>query len=211
MKNIKKRFALLALAGSLLFGGSPVNGEEQEKTSPKGNAYVTRIQTDKGAGINRIETTLNGLPLNSDTYTIFEDYEDGYYGKVMLQTLPLKIGNASFGATAQRKFASFLPDSKNQLGLVGRIQGCPTKHSFGKIDVRYFPKKKEFDTYGFIDTKKIYIDILASHNLDSKKSFVLPGIDYKINPKLSVGLEASLSGTGKLDKDYIGARLKLSF
>jgi hypothetical protein len=211
MENIKKTLVSLILAGCFLFGSKAEGAEDQEKQSIKGNAYITRIETDKGAGINRLETTLTGLPFNSDTYTLFEGYEEGYYGKVRIQSLPINTGNVSLGAAAQRKFAPFLPNADNQLGLVGRIQGSPIKNSFGKMDLRYFPKEKELDAYAFVDTEKVYIDVLACYNLDSKTAFLLPGMDYKINPNLSVGLEASMSGTSKLKTDYTGIRVKLSF
>ncbi|MEA3514842.1 MAG: hypothetical protein U9R34_05165, partial [Nanoarchaeota archaeon] len=147
MKTIKKRMLPVVLAGSLLIGaiGSNPAIAQDQKPEPKVNMALTRVQKDsvqkeESKGINCAEILVKNLPFNSDIYTVFEDYGNSYYAKFRLQSLPVKFKNSYFGLAAQHKNSTSF-DSYNQFGLVGRLQGAPTENTFGKIDLRYFPRK----------------------------------------------------------------------
>ena len=211
INTIKRKILPLILAGGLLsLSGNAVKAEENAKPNPKVNASITRIETDQNQGINRAEIMVRDLPFNSDIYTIFEDYGDSYFNKSRIQSIPIRTDNLGLGIAAQHKTSSFF-DPYSQIGVAGRVQGSPTKKSFGKIDLRYFPKEKDLEAYAFLDTKRFYFDIVTGYNIDSKNAFVMPGVDYKIHKNVSMGLETSLSGKDKLEKDYVGLRLKLNF
>jgi hypothetical protein len=220
IKTIKRKILPLILAGGLLLGSNTANAEDKKESSPKVNASITWLLTDQHRGINRAELLIRDLPFNLDIYTILEDYGgsyfngDSYFNKSRIQSLPLEteILGLSFGLgiVAQHKISSFF-DSYSQIGIVGRLQGSPAEGLFGKIDLRYFPKERDLDAYMFLDMKNFYFDVLAGYNIDSENAFLILGVDYKLHKNFSVGLEASLSGQGKLKKDYVGIRAKLNF
>jgi hypothetical protein len=207
IQKIKRKLLPLVLAGGLALGGNIASA--QDTSAPKLNASLTRIESQESQ-INRAEIMARDLPFNSDIYALLEDYGEGYFNKYRLQSVPLKTDNLGLGLAVQHKSSSFF-EPYNQIGLVGRLQGCPTKKTFGKIDLRYFPKEQDLGTYAFLDTPKLYFDVLAGYNLDSHSAYVVPGVDWKLHKNFSLGLEGSFSGEGKLEKDYVGIRAKLNF
>ena len=158
--------------------------------------------------ISRSEVLITDLPYDADAYVIYEQQGRSKFTKVRAQTIPFNISDLKLGLSAQYVKASG-SKSHEEIGLVGRITG-PVGNSFGKLDVRWFPSQESIDSYGFITNTKMYLDLLAIYDCQSKYKIIRPGIDFKVNENVSVGIEAKFSGV-KLNKDYLGIRGKINF
>ncbi len=103
-------------------------------------------------------------------------------------------------------------NAHNDLGLSLRINGKLNRKTFGKIDLRYFPKERTIDSYAFISRKKLFLDCISSYNHETDSAMFVPGIDYKLNKNCSIGLESKFTGKIKvLQTRYTGMRFKLKF
>lgn len=208
MENKQNIITMLTLLTTL---NLTQNATAQNNTPIKINNTLTAATTNKDYNITREEMLVKNLPANSDIYLVAEQFKANKFFKARLQVMPLSTGPFSFGITG--KYTYF--NSKNDVdhGIVARLQGKPTKETFGKVDIRYFPDSETFTIYGFLDSKNWFFDILlGSYNHETQQTSLLPGIDYKINSHLSVGIETKLTGKDlKLNDRYFGGRLKINF
>jgi hypothetical protein len=205
---MRKIIKSLILAG--LVSVSTLAKAEETPKIQKPAVVVTRVQNEGAEPINRIEIT-GKLPYNFEYYGTAEEQGSVDFYKARLQCVPLTYQNFSLGATIQHKNSNMFSE-KNDWGLVTRIQGKPTKTTFGKLDLRYFPDKETIDWYGFIDSKRLFLDCLGDYNVEKGTGSIRPGIDFKCGYSFSVGLEGKFAGEpSDLDTKYIGARLKLRF
>lgn len=211
MTKIKQILQTTILAGII---GASVIAEEVKANIlsqiQKPSVVLTRIQNDGAEPINRIEIA-GKLPYNLDYYGLAQEQADVDFYKARLQFVPLGYSNFGLGAVVQHKNSNSFPE-QNVWGIVGRLQGKPTKQSFGKIDLRYFPDKETFDWYGFLDTPRVFADCLGDYSPKTKRGFIQPGIDFKFGKTFSLGLEAKFTGEpSDLEKKYVGIRAKLKF
>jgi len=159
----------------------------------------------------RGELIVPGLPLDSDIYATWEHTKDSDFYLLRAQSLPIGTDHFKVGAAVQHVDGTGF-DAHQEAGLVARLQGDIAKDTFGKIDVQYFPTRQEFDTYGFVDSKHVFADVLASYSPAKGSYFVRPGIDAKISDHVLLGLEAMFSGKDSAPKfDYLGARVGVDF
>ena len=151
------------LAGLISVGA--VAGELQERVGSmisgphKPNVVLTRVEPDKEKTRQHVQY-FQKLPLDLDLYGIAQEQADSDFYKARLQWIPLKEGPLSLGIAGQYVNGSNFPEH-TELGIASRLQGKPTKDTFGKIDLRYFPDRETFDSYGFLTGKKIYADCLS--------------------------------------------------
>jgi hypothetical protein len=205
---MKKLIQSLMLAG--LVGVSTLGKAEETPKIQKPAVVITRVQNEEAKPVNRIEIA-GKLPYNLDYYGTAEEQGDVDFYKARLQCVPLKYGNFGLGATIQHKNSNMFSE-QNDWGLVARLQGKPTKSTFGKLDLRYFPDKETFDWYGFVDSEKLFLDCLGDYNADKGTGFIRPGVDLKLGDNFLVGLEGKFAGEpSNLDTKYFGIRFKLRF
>lgn len=177
----------------------------------KANITQTEVVAKGQKPISRNEILVNKLPLNSDIYFVWENKGNNDFYKLRAQIIPFKYRLFELGVAAQHVDGTAF-DAHNELGLVTRIKRKPSKDSFAKIDLRYFPSKDSLDTYALFSNKSVFADLLGSYNLKTNKAMFRLGIDRKINKDLSVGLEGKFSGKiENLKENYVGLRAKINF
>jgi len=214
-QTIKKKTMGFLLAGSLLVGSLGQTGCRLSKIelNPTSQTTVklTEIVADEQKPRARTEFLVNKLPVNSDVYILLENNNNIDFYKLRAQCIPIEDKNFGIGIAAQHVDGTTFP-AHNEIGLVMRLKGKPTGDSFVKSDIRYFPTTNVIDTYTFLDTKKVFVDFLGSYNIETGKTMLRQGIDYKFNKKISAGLEAKFSGeSSDLEKDYVGIRACIKF
>jgi hypothetical protein len=208
-KKLKKILTGIALAGALLFSPSAKAGEAP--VNPKVNGEIAQVVKDEGKPTLRGQFWIKNLPFNSDIYGLWENSDVTDFYKSRLSSLPIKYESLEMGAVVQHVDGTNFK-AHDDLGLALRLSGKINPEIFGKIDLRYFPKEKSIDGYGFITRDKIFLDCVSSYNYETGSTMFVPGIDYKINPNLSLGIESKFTGEiDNLDNQYTGVRLKLRF
>ena len=206
--TFKKGLISLMVAGTLCFHS--INAQKPKPTI-KANIIQTEVVSEKKKPISRTEILLKIPQLKSDL-VFLNEYQNGKdYNKARIQILPFEYKNISLGI-AGKHYSLTGKDPKNALGLVGRIIAKPTKKSFFKSDIRYFPKEKILSTKTFLDTNKVFYDFIGSYNLENRTVKLIPGIDYKVTKNIFLGIEAKLKGQLKhLKKDYLGLKFGIKY
>lgn len=201
----KKVAAGAVLTGALMFGSSA------EAAEPKTSLSLSEIASFGQIPILRLESYTSGLPGNSDFYNVWENQDDNDFYLSRLQTFPLKYKNFGLGLVAQHIDGTNF-DAHDELGLATMFFGKPTKSSFAKGTLRYFPTRDMLSGYGILDTKKIFADLVASYNTKSKNASFTLGVDFKLPSDWYLGLEIKMSGRfGDLKKNSVGLRLRKNF
>jgi hypothetical protein len=208
-KKLRKTLTGIVLAGALFFPPSAKAGEAP--VNPKVNGEIAQVVKVEGKPTLRGQFWVKDLPFNSDTYGLWESCDATDFYKFRLSSLPIKYKSFEMGAVIQHVDGTNF-ESHDDLGFALRLSGKINPKIFGKIDLRYFPKEKTIDGYGFITRDKVFLDCVSSYNHETGSTMFVPGIDYKINPNLSFGIESKFTGEiDNLDNQYTGVRLKLRF
>jgi len=182
-----------------------------ETQKPAFTGKATIICPKKENPIKRAELFLKKLPYNSDIFNVNEVRGGSRFSKVRLSTYPLHTNNFGVGA-ATRYISGSNSRSHHESSLSAYVKGKPTRESFAKLTGWYYPEVKDINWYGLINGKKFYADVLGAHNTKTRKTWIRPGIDYKLNKNLSVGIEGKLVGEGlHLKEDYYGLRIGFRF
>jgi hypothetical protein len=210
IQTIKDKALELMLIGTALFGGI-AHAEESIPKKPKPSVLLTEVVAEDKKPLSRAEVFIKDLPAKSDLFVVGETQDGKDFYKLRWQSVPLKYKNLGLGGFAQYLGKTGV-EGKEQAGLVMRLTGKPFKRSFAKADTRYFPETKDIEGKYFIDSQKIFADMLWKVNIPTKKGFFRPGVDYKITKNISVGVEAKVSGElGNLKENYVGFRTNLRF
>lgn len=208
-KKLRKTLTGIALAGALLFSPSANAGEA--KVNPKVNGEIAQVVKDEGKSTLRGQFWVKDLPFNSDTYGLWESCDATDFYKFRLTSLPIKYKSLGMGAVVQHVDGTNF-EAHDDFGLALRLSGKVNPKTFGKIDLRYFPKEKTIDSYGFLTKGRFFLDCVSSYNHETDSAMFVPGIDYKINNDLSLGIETKFTGEiGDLENQYSGVRVKLRF
>lgn len=207
MRNVANGLAAgLGLVGVLT---SPVIAD-----APKIIESHAIVASQNHQPLYRTEGVVTKLPLNSDSYMVWEHQGATDFYKLRAQSLPLRHGPFSLGGTAQHVQSTNGKKSgfHDEVGLVGRINGKIAGDFSGKADIRYFPEAGEIDTYAFTSGPKVFADVLGSYNTKTGSGFLRPGIEYAIIKRLTAGFEGKFAGPfGKMRADYFGLRTKVNF
>jgi hypothetical protein len=152
-----------------------------------------------------------GLPANSDVYFVAQRQGESELYKLRAQALPLRLGPASFGVTAQHVQGSF--PTRDEAGLVGRLQGKLGTGVTAKGDLRYWPGRGELDTYIIMNTPHMFADLLGSYMPASRSGWVVIGVDYKLGKHVMIGVEMKAKTTVEdvCKEVYAGPRVKATF
>lgn len=197
------RKILTAISAALSLIGA-ANAEEL-----KPHLELTEVVTSKKP-VHRVQTRLFGLPLDSNTYTVWEHKDSDYY-KLRLESLPLKHKNLSLGLAAQYVDGTNF-EAHEELGISLKIKGKPIEDSYALAKIRFFPETDTLSTYSFLETPKLKADLLGSYNIETTRTMLNPGIQYKINNIFYIGLETRLSGEiDNLKPIYSGIRIGAKF
>jgi len=200
---MKKLITMAAIIASLL--GTAKAQEKQPEH--KINLVAAEVISEKKP-LMRAEVVARELPYNSDVFITWEHRDNDFY-LLRAQTLPVSYGAISIGASV-RHIDGGIP--RQDIGGVIRAKGKVSEDIFAKADLRWFPKQKIFDTYAFADSKNMFTDLLGSYSTETSKIMMRPGIDYKVTPNLSMGIESLFEGElSKVKLDYAGIRGKLIF
>ncbi len=215
IKKIKDKALELILAGYLAFNGiasaDDTKPSKPEPVKPVTSVLLSAIAGDDSKVEARTEVVIRKLPLNADLFVVGENRDSKDFYKFRAQALPLKYGFLQAGVVGQHTGITGI-DPFNELGFVVRTVGKPTKNSFLKNDIRYFPDTGSFDGYVFGHTKRFFLDTLWKYNTQSNKGFIRPGANINITKNISVGVEGKISGDFKdLQKNYVGIRANLRF
>lgn len=188
----------------------PAVVEKAKSSQPKFTVKLTEI----GAAdpIHRAEVMGSNLPINGDFYGVVEHnlYAGGDCYKLRLQAMPITGPHFSVGVAGQ--YAGLMgKSSSTDLGAVLRYQNKMPGSNL-KADVRYFPGTHTLDHYAIWDTKMIFVDSLGAYNTETGKWSERLGVDYKIAPSLSLGLEGRVDGTRQgTTGRYAGVRASVKF
>lgn len=163
------------------------------------------------APISRSKVLVNGLPYGLDFFGLWKNQAKNNIYKLRAQTIPLNHGPFGAGVAAQHVDGTKFEVAHEEAGLVGRIQGKPSKGSFVKTHLRYFPSQDLIDTDGIFVLGPFGADLLGSYNLKTGVLTLESGIEYKIG-NFAIGVEGKLSrNTPGPAKNYAGLRAKCSF
>ncbi len=224
---------LMAIGATLLtlYGLNPINNvsANESKKPVIGSQISTEISKIDGKEQDpRLisETFVNNLPGDSELYIYAnaQKTENGENTKFFFKgrgiSLPIKLGPAELGFVGQYVAGDPFPAiPKTEVGLNLRLQGpIGQDFLFGKIDFRYLRDlangKETFDSYGFLSSQKWFLDNLTGYNPKTGKTMLKPGLDFKINKNLSVGVYGQFSGdlNNPFEKTTeVGIRLKKRF
>lgn len=195
-----------AVVGALMYCNSFAVSAQETKQMPKPAVYTSLTEITTGTNpIHRAEVVVKNLPGNSDIYFVYEGCGNNTYFKIRAQEFPIHFDSLELGIAAQHIGGS--GSSHQEMGLAARLTKR-TPGSIVKANFRYFPATNIVDSYVVWDQRKVLFDVLSSYNTQNGRFSVMPGIDYKFNNNLSLGIETKITGG---QTDYTGIRTSVKF